>query len=76
LVLIIVDFYSPQLKLAVEIDGESHFVDGAPERDLVRQKFIESTGVAVLRFTNCDIYDRLAGVIEKILEKIPENHLP
>jgi very-short-patch-repair endonuclease len=72
----IVDFYSPKLKLAIELDGESHFVEGALERDNVRQAFIESAGITVLRFTNCDIYDRLEGVIEKILEKIPETHLP
>ena len=72
----IVDFYSPQLRLAIEIDGESHFVDGALERDQVRQGFIESAGVTVLRFTNRDVYDRLEGVVEKILEKIPEKHLP
>jgi len=72
----IVDFYSPQLRLAIEIDGESHFVDGALERDQVWQGFIESAGVTVLRFTNRDVYDRLDGVVEKILEKIPEKHLP
>jgi len=72
----IVDFYSPQLRLAIEIDGESHFVDGALQRDQVRRAFIESAGVTVLRFTNQDIYDRLEGVVEKILEKIPGKHLP
>ena len=72
----IVDFYSPQLRLAIEIDGESHFVDGALERDQVWQGFIESAGVTVLRFTNRDVYDRLEGVVEKILEKIPEKPLP
>jgi len=72
----IVDFYSPQLRLAIEIDGESHFVDGALQRDQVRQAFIESAGVTVLRFTNQDIYDRLEGVIDKIREKIPGKHLP
>ena len=76
----IVDFYAPKPKLAIELDGESHFVVGALQRDQVRQKFIESADITVLRFTNCDIYDRLEGVIEKILEKIPEKipetHLP
>jgi very-short-patch-repair endonuclease len=28
-----------------EIDGESHFVDGAPEYDRERQAFIEATGI-------------------------------
>lgn len=71
-----VDFYCPELKLAIEIDGESHFVDGALQRDQIRQSFIESAGISSLRFTNRDIYDRLEGVIEKILEKISKTHLP
>ncbi len=72
----IVDFYSPQLKLAIEIDGESHFIEGAEIRDQKRQAVIESAGVAILRFTNRDVYERIEGVIEKILEKIPKKHLP
>jgi very-short-patch-repair endonuclease len=72
----IVDFYSPQLKLAIEIDGGSHFIEGAEIRDQKRQTMIESAGITFLRFTNRDIYERIEGVIEKILEKVPEKHLP
>jgi len=72
----IVDFYAPQLKLAIELDGDSHYVDGAQQRDQVRQAFIESADITVLRFTNYDIYDRLEGVIDKILEKIPKHTSP
>ncbi len=72
----IVDFYCPQLKLAIEIDGESHYIDGAQGRDLMRQSIIESAGITFLRFTNGDIYDRLEGVIEKILEKAEKTDLP
>src|SRR6266498_2836790 len=60
----IVDFYCPQAKLAIEIDGESHFVDGADTYDRKRQAIIESFGVNFLRFTNIDIYERLEGVID------------
>jgi very-short-patch-repair endonuclease len=42
----------------IEIDGESHFVDGAPEYDRERQAFIEATSIRFLRFTN------LGGVLE------------
>jgi very-short-patch-repair endonuclease len=72
----IVDFYCPELRLAVELDGESHFIEGAAERDKTRQAYIESTGITFLRFTNQDVYDRLEGVIGKIVEKIPKNHFP
>jgi very-short-patch-repair endonuclease len=72
----IVDFYCPQLKLAIEIDGESHFIDGADSYDRNRQAIIESFGVNFLRFTNTDVYERLEGVIDKILERIPTSDLP
>ena len=68
----VVDFYCPELKLAIEIDGDSHFVEGAIEYDRDRQKFIESLGICFLRFTNDDVYHRLDGVLEKIVERIRE----
>ena len=35
------DFYCPSLKLAIEIDGDTHFQAGARKYDLTRQEFIE-----------------------------------
>ncbi len=64
----VVDFYCPELKLAIEIDGESHFVEGAVERDEERQRIVESTGIRFVRFTNRDIYEKLHGVLCKINE--------
>ncbi len=40
----VVDFYATELKLAIEIDGDSHFQDGAQVYDYERQSFLESTG--------------------------------
>ena len=62
----IVDFYCPAVKLALEIDGDSHFNDLAQGHDKQRQKCIESYGIRFLRFTNDDIYKNLAGVLEVI----------
>ena len=62
----VIDFYCPALKLAVEIDGDSHFIGDAVEDDKQRQAFIESFGIRFLRFTNRDIYDNLEGVLEAI----------
>lgn len=36
----VLDFYCPRLKLAIEVDGDSHFVPGADEKDRVRQEHI------------------------------------
>lgn len=62
----VLDFYCPKLKLAIEIDGDSHFVERAEEYDKRRQQFIERFSIKFLRFTNGDIYENLDGVIEEI----------
>ena len=68
----VVDFYCPELKLAVEIDGDSHFQNGAENDDMVRQAFIESFGIRFLRFTNEDVFKNLDGVVETIRQKALE----
>ncbi|MBI3005080.1 MAG: DUF559 domain-containing protein [Ignavibacteriales bacterium] len=65
----VVDFYSPALKLAIEIDGDSH-TDKTRNFDLERQSAIESYGISFLRFTNEDIYENLDGVVDVIYETI------
>ena len=60
----IVDFYCSELKLAIEIDGESHI--GNEEKDNVRQKEIEKYGVTFLRFDEIYIYYNLDGVMKTI----------
>jgi very-short-patch-repair endonuclease len=68
----VLDFYSPEIKLAIEIDGESHFQEGVAQYDQERQIFIESAGIKFLRFTNKDVYENLNGVLETIAYKIRE----
>ena len=43
----VLDFYCPRLKLAIEVDGDSHFTEGAEEYDAERQRVIESVGFCV-----------------------------
>ncbi len=66
----IIDFYSPEIKLAIEVDGDSHFQEGAQEYDRERQQFIESAKINFLRFTNNDIYNNMSAVCEIIRDKI------
>ena len=65
----VIDFYCPALKLAVEIDGDSHFVADAVTQDKQRQDYIESFGVQFLRFTNEQVYRNLDHVLETIAAK-------
>ncbi len=60
----IVDFYCPEKKLVIEVDGDSH--SGNETYDKQRQKYIESFGIRFLRFTNIDIFETLEGVVEII----------
>jgi very-short-patch-repair endonuclease len=64
------DFYCVEEKLAIELDGDSHFSPEARESDAQRQHFIESFGIRFLRFTNHEVYDNLDGVLEVIADAV------
>jgi len=66
----ILDFYCPKEQLAIELDGDSHFVDEAIEYDNERTVYLNAFNIRVLRFMNSDIYNNLDSVCEKILEEI------
>jgi len=65
-----IDFYCVERKLAIELDGASHFAEGEQEKDKERQGWIEQFGIQFLRFTNDDVYKNLDGVLMMILEKL------
>ena len=66
-----IDFYCPKLKLAVEVDGPSHFLtDEQKEHDKKRTDFLTQQGITVFRCTNIDIYENLQGVVAAIIDII------
>jgi very-short-patch-repair endonuclease len=69
------DFYCQEIRLAIELDGDSHFTDAARTRDRARQEWIESFGIRFVRFTNTDLYENLDGVLEVIARAIEETPL-
>jgi len=67
----IVDFYCPALKLAIEVDGDSHFVNArAMEKDAVRDRYLAGLGIRVLRYGNGDVMQNIDGVMLDILRII------
>jgi very-short-patch-repair endonuclease len=62
----VVDFYCPAKKMAIEIDGATHWTEQEQKRDRERQYYIEALGIRVLRFTNDDIYTNKDGVLNMI----------
>ncbi len=72
----IVNFYCPATKLAIELDGESHFWEGAKQKDASRQKNIESFGIKFLRFSNTDVYENIQEVMSSIRENLNTTPTP
>lgn len=68
----VTDFYCSELRLVIEIDGNSHLQGDAPAYDIARQELLEALGLVVLRFTNRQVYTELDAVIEAIVRKIRE----
>ncbi len=62
----VLDFYSPQIRLGIELDGATHDNIKSFEKDIIRQKFIESQNIKVIRFQNKDVLENLEGVINEI----------
>lgn len=67
----IVDFYSKDLMLAIEIDGESHY--GNEIKDKKRDKRLNGFGVTVLRFHDLEVQHNTEKVLAKIELWIKEN---
>ncbi|MBM4066683.1 MAG: endonuclease domain-containing protein [Planctomycetes bacterium] len=66
----VVDFYCPEQKLAIEIDGDVHGYNSQVIRDKRRQREIEALGIKVLRYTNNDIIKNVKGVLHNIITTI------
>ena len=66
----IVDFFCPRAKLVIEIDGSHHLVGETIEYDRIRDDYLSSLGLRVLRFANNDVLTHTDGVVERIGEEI------
>ena len=64
----IVDFYCSELKLVIEIDGETHITEKDKKYDKERTKILKSYGLKVLRFWNDDVLNGIE-VVSKIIER-------
>ena len=70
----IVDFYCKELKLAIEIDGSTHFdqADYDSERDAVLKRL----GVSILKFGDIQVKQNCYGVVEQLKDWIKRNYPP
>jgi very-short-patch-repair endonuclease len=62
----ILDFFCYEHKLAVEIDGGSHYQPDQQEYDQARTDWLAQHGIRVIRFTNRDVDSNIEGVLDEI----------
>ncbi|MBF8151631.1 endonuclease domain-containing protein [Winogradskyella sp. F6397] len=66
----IVDFYCHEIRLVIEIDGDSHEYNF--QYDAKRQSELEAYDVTFLRFSNDDVKKNMFSVLLVIEEKVGE----
>lgn len=62
----ILDFYCPEEKLAIELDGTQHFTEGGRRYDELRTAYLEAYGIMVVRFENCKVFENIDDVLKII----------
>ncbi len=70
----IVDFYSAEAKLIIELDGSQHYEEFGQIKDAERTVYLEKYGLSIIRIPNNEINRNFSGVCE-YLEKIIEQSL-
>lgn len=66
----IVDFYVAEAKMVIELDGSQHFEPKGMQEDLVRDTYLKSLGLSILRYSNADINLRFGSVCEDIWNRL------
>ena len=66
----IVDFYIPQKKIVIEIDGIQHNSPEHREADIKRDEVLSEWNITVLRYSNESVNNNFAHVVGDILKKI------
>ena len=66
----IVDFYCPEAKLVVEIDGGQHYSEQGMVKDGRRDSHLADLGQTVLRFSAREVLENLDGVLESIYRRL------
>ena len=62
----VIDFYCPEIRLGIELDGGVHKTSYTNEYDEMRTKYLNENRIRILRFDNEVIYNNVEGIIEAI----------
>jgi very-short-patch-repair endonuclease len=68
----IVDFFCPEKRVVVELDGAPHFTEEALEYDARRTRYLAERGIRVVRIENRRIFRDIEGVLQEILDNLSQ----
>ena len=71
----ILDFYIPEAKIAIELDGRQHGREENRESDRERDSILAKEGIKVLRYTNVQINENFQSVCKDIDKHYNERKL-
>lgn len=69
----IVDSFAPRAKLVVEVDGAQHLEADHAVKDRIRDGYLASIGLKVLRFNSRDVLMECDEVVEVIYRAVAEH---
>ena len=72
----VIDFYSSQNRLAIELLGNVHKTPIARKYDNFRREYLKSFWITILEFWNSDIEDDIEKVISEIKKHLSPNPSP
>ena len=66
----ILDFYCPEQRLAIEVDGGQHADVLGQEHDAKRDRYLRELNIRMIRFWNNDVLRNMEGIEQRIREEV------
>ena len=66
----IVDFYCPKLRLAIEIDGDSHGTKGAIQKDKMKEMYLVKHRINLIRYDDHAVKSSIQDVVDHLIDWI------
>ena len=64
----VLDFYCPEIRLSIELDGEVHNNYSVEEHDNIRTSFLNENNIREFRFKNDVVYHNIESIVEEIIQ--------
>ena len=64
----VLDFYCPEIRLCIELDGETHSNPAILTRDIEKDDYLGKLSITVLRYENRIDYEYPENIINEILK--------